>query len=121
MADSKVIKSRIKEYYTVSNDTSSVYYGELNGTYKEKGMNNGVVAELTEGATLTVSEPLNVYAAKKVDLFTFNLVRMDCDVNYLSIRLTDCYDPNIEFGCCCARSDVLFRNLRLERLSGAEK
>ena len=86
----------LKEYYTVSNDTSSVYYGELNGTYQKKEMKNGVVAELTEGATLTVSEPLNVYAAKKVDLFTFNLVRMDCDVNYLSIRLTDCYDPNIE-------------------------
>lgn len=85
----------LKEYYTVSNDSSSVYYGELNNSYKKKGMNNGVVAELTEGATLTISEPLNVYAAEKVDLFTFNLVRMDCDVNYLSIRLTDCYDPNI--------------------------
>lgn len=85
-----------KDYYSVSNDTSSVCYGELNGTYKKKGMNNGVVAELTEGATLTVNEPINVYAAKSVDLFTFNLVRMDCDVNYLSIRLVDCYDPNIE-------------------------
>ena len=85
-----------KEYYSVSKEDSEVYYGELNNTYKRKGMNNGVVAELTEGATLTIAEPLNVYAAEKVELFTFNLVRMDCDVNYLSIRLTDCYDPNIE-------------------------
>lgn len=85
-----------KEYYSVSKEDSKVYYGELNNTYKRKGMNNGVVAELTEGATLTIAEPLNVYAAEKVELFTFNLVRMDCDVNYLSIRLTDCYDPNIE-------------------------
>ena len=86
----------LKEYYTVSNDSSTVYYGELNDTYKRKGMNTGVVAELTEGATLTIAEPLNVYAAKKVDLFTFNLVRMDTAVNYLSIRLTDCYNPDIE-------------------------
>lgn len=85
-----------KEYYSVSKEDSKVYYGELNNTYKRKGMNNGVVAELTEGATLTIAEPLNVYAAEKVELFTFNLVRMDCDVNYLSIRLTDYYDPNIE-------------------------
>lgn len=86
----------LKEYYSLSNDSSTVSYGELNGTYKRKGMTNGIVAELTEGATLTVAEPLNVYADKKVDLFTFNLVRMDCDVNYLSIRLIDCYDPDIE-------------------------
>ncbi len=86
----------LKEYYTVSKEDSQVYYGELNDTYKRKKMNYGVVAELTEGATLTIAEPLNVYAAKKVDLFTFNLVRMDCDVNYLNIRLTDCYNPDIE-------------------------
>ncbi len=100
-ADGKKISSSkdfkvLKEYYTVSNESSTVSYGELNGSYKKKGMNNGVVAELTEGATLTVAEPLNVYAAKRTDLFSFNLVRMDCDVNYLSIRLTDCYDPEIE-------------------------
>lgn len=100
-ADGKKISAQktfkvLKEYYTVSNDSSAVYYGELNDTYKRKGMNTGVVAELTEGATLTISEPLNVYAAKKVDLFTFNLVRMDTAVNYLSIRLTDCYNPDIE-------------------------
>ena len=83
-------------YYKLSNESSAVSYGELNKTYKNKGMNNGVVAELTEGATLTLSEPINVYAAKKVDLLTFNLVRMDTAVNYLNIRIVDCYDPDIE-------------------------
>lgn len=83
-------------YYMLSNESSTVSYGELNKTYKNKGMNNGVVAELTEGATLTLSEPINVYAAKKVDLLTFNLVRMDTAVNYLNIRVVDCYDPDIE-------------------------
>lgn len=86
----------LKEYYTLSNDSSTVSYGELNGTYKKKGMKNGIVAELTEGATITFSEPVDVYADKTVELFTFNLVRMDCDVNYLTIRLTDCYNPDIE-------------------------
>ena len=86
----------LKDYYALSNGSSSVSYGELNKTYKAKGMNNGVVAELTEGATLSIAEPINVYAADKVDLFTFNLVRMDTAVNYLSIRITDCYDPDIE-------------------------
>ncbi len=86
----------LKEYYTLSNSASSVYYGELNNSYKKKGMNNGVVAELTEGATLTISEPINVYADKKVDLLTFNLMRMDASINYLSIKVVDCYDPEIE-------------------------
>ncbi len=85
-----------KEYYSVSKEGSSVYYGELNDSYKKKGMNYGVVADLTEGSTLTIAEPLNVYAAKKVDLFTFNIARMDTAVSYLSLRLTDCYDPSIE-------------------------
>lgn len=83
-------------YYAVSNSTSSVSYGELNATYKKKGMTNGVVAELTEGATLTIAEPLNVYAADLVELFSFNLVRMDAAVSYLSIKLVDCYNPDIE-------------------------
>ena len=92
---SKTFKT-LKEYYTLSNETSTVSYGELNGTYKKKGMNNGIVAELTEGATITFSEPINVYADKTVEMFTFNLVRMDTAVNYLTIRLTDCYNPDIE-------------------------
>lgn len=87
----------LKDYYSLSNDSSSVCYGELNRTFKTKrGMNMGVVAELTEGATLSLSEPLNVYAAKSVELFTFNLVRMDASVNYLTFRITDCYNPDIE-------------------------
>ena len=86
----------LKDYYSLSDDVSTVSYGELNATYKRKGMNTGVIAELTEGATLTIAEPINVYAEKKVDLLTFNLARMDNAVNYISIRIVDCYNPDIE-------------------------
>lgn len=87
----------LKNYYTVTGD-STVSYGELNAKFAEEGMMYGVVAELTEGATLSFAEPINVIGTpgERLNLFTFNLIRADAAVNYLSIRLVDCYDPEIE-------------------------
>lgn len=87
----------LKNYYTVTGD-SDVYYGELNSKYASEGMMYGVVAELTEGATLSFAEPINVIGTpgERLNLFTFNLVRVDASVNYLNIRIVDCYDPDIE-------------------------
>lgn len=87
----------LKQFYTVTGD-STVYYGDLNAQFAKEGMEKGIVAELAEGATLSFAEPINVIGkpGERHNLFTFNLVRADAAVNYLSIRIVDCYDPEIE-------------------------
>lgn len=81
--------------YRVSDAESYVEYGEINSYFAKGGMSKGLGIHLTDGATFTYSAPINVYENKITDVMRFNLMRRDNKVEYLTVRLTDCYDPSI--------------------------
>ena len=81
--------------YRVSDAESYVEYGEINSYFAKGGMSKGLGIHLTDGATFTYSAPINVYENKITDIMRFNLMRRDNKVEYLTVRLTDCYDPSI--------------------------
>lgn len=83
------------DLYTIDNADSYVEYASLNSYFAKGGMNKGLSLHLTDGATFTYKEPINVYENSLADILRFNLMRKDNKVEYLTIRLTDCYDPSI--------------------------
>ena len=86
------------DYYALSSSDSYVEYGEINMDVSSDAFNRyprheGLRAFLTDGDTLTFSQPINVYENVMTDVLEFNLARYDTNVSYVNIKLTDCYDP----------------------------
>ena len=86
------------EYYALGSPESYMEYGEINDNvspneYDRIARHEGVKAFLTDGDTLTFSQPINVYENTLTDVLEFNLARYDLNVSYIDIMLTDCYDP----------------------------
>lgn len=83
-----------KPYYDLSSD-GTVGYGALNSVFASNGMANGLIARLSDGETLSFSEPVNVFDKTDVEVVTFNLMTWSDDVEFLTVRLTDCYNPDV--------------------------
>lgn len=87
--------------YKVSTPESYVTYGELNAQFAQNGMKNGIIAKLTDGASVTYARPVNVYDNAITDVLSFNIKRLDNNVEYLTVSLVDCYDPTIGIDIVC--------------------
>ena len=90
-----------EDVYKVSTSDSYVTYGELNAQFVRSGMNKGLLAKLTDGASVTCSRPVNVYDKAITDVLTFNVKRLDNNVEYVTVSLVDCYDPTIAIDIVC--------------------
>ena len=90
-----------EDVYKVSTSDSYVTYGELNAQFVQSGMNKGLLAKLTDGASVTYSRPVNVYDKAITDVLTFNVKRLDNNVEYVTVSLVDCYDPTIAIDIVC--------------------
>lgn len=90
-----------EDVYKVSTAGSSITYGELNAQFMQSGMGKGVIAKLTDGASVTYSRPVNMYDKAITDVLTFNVKRLDNNVEYVTISLVDCYDPTIAVDIVC--------------------
>ena len=83
-----------KPYYGLSSN-GTVEYGSLNSVFAGKGMAKGIIARLSDGETLSFAEPINVFDKTEVEIATFNLMTWSDDVEYLTVRLTDCYNTDV--------------------------
>lgn len=93
--------------YHLDNEESYVEFGNLNSAFAYGGMNKGLSLHLTDGATFTYKQPINVYDQALTDILRFNLMRCDNFVEYLTVRFTDCYDPSIAI-------DVIYWKVSME-------
>ena len=84
-----------KDYYSLTSSASEIGYGPLNGQFAASGYNNGLKLSLAEGETFSYAKPLNIYENEYTSLISFNCMQMETTVKYITIRLTDCYDPSI--------------------------
>ncbi|MBE5740540.1 MAG: hypothetical protein E7349_06810, partial [Clostridiales bacterium] len=84
-----------KDYYSLTSSASEIGYGPLNGSFSASGYNNGLKLSMAEGETFSYAKPLNIYDNEYVSLISFNCMQMETTVKYITIRLTDCYDPSI--------------------------
>lgn len=92
-----------KEYYTVGLSGSSIGYGELNANFRAKGYHSGLKLGLTEGDTFTYHKPINIYETDIKDVISLNCLQFSPVVKYLTVRLTDCYDPSIYIDITCKK------------------
>ena len=90
-----------EDVYKVSTPESFVAYGELNAQFAQDGMNKGILAKLTDGASVTYAHPVNVYDKAVTDVLSFNVKRLDNNVEYVTVSLVDCYDPTIGIDIVC--------------------
>lgn len=84
-----------KDYYSLTSSASEIGYGPLNGSFVNSGYNNGLKLSLAEGETFSYAKPLNIYENEYTSLISFNCMQMETAVKYITLRLTDCYDPSI--------------------------
>lgn len=84
-----------KDYYSLTSSASEIDYGPLNGSFVRSGYNNGLKLSMAEGETFSYAKPLNIYENDYTSLISFNCMQMETTVKYITIRLTDCYDPSI--------------------------
>ena len=83
--------------YSVKMPTSSYTYGALNDNFDDVwGYTEGMLVDLTDGDYFTYNRPFNVYEEDTSNMLVFNLMTMgtDMSVGALTIRLTDCYNPD---------------------------
>lgn len=81
--------------YDLDSEESYIEYKGLNSAFANGGMTKGLSLHLTDGATFTYKQPINIYEKSLTDILRFNLMRRDNFVEYLTVRLTDCYDPSL--------------------------
>lgn len=84
-----------KDYYSLTSSASEIGYGPLNAQFAGSGYNNGLKLSIAEGETFSYAKPLNIYENEYTGLISFNCMQMETTVKYITIRLTDCYDPSI--------------------------
>lgn len=92
-----------KEYYTVGLSGSSIGYGELNANFRQEGYSSGLKVNLAEGDTFTYHQPVNIYESDLKDVISLNCLQFSPVVKYLTVRLTDCYDPSIYIDITCKK------------------
>ena len=92
-----------KEYYTVGLSGSNIGYGDLNASFRAKGYYTGLKIGLAEGDTFTYHQPINIYETDVKDVISLNCLQFSPVVKYLTVRLTDCYDPSIYIDITCKK------------------
>ena len=95
-----------KKVFELTSGSNSVEYGTLNGQFVAVGQPEGLKIGLAEGDTFVLNKPFNIYENNLEDLISFNCMQTEPVLcNFLTLRLTDCYDPSIYLDIIYKRGD----------------
>ena len=95
-----------KKVFELTSGSNSVEYGTLNDQFVAVGQPEGLKIGLAEGDTFVLNKPFNIYENNLEDLISFNCMQTEPVLcNFLTLRLTDCYDPSIYLDIIYKRGD----------------
>ena len=95
-----------KKVFELTSGSNSVEYGTLNDQFVAVGQPEGLKIGLAEGDTFVLNKPFNIYENNLEDLISFNCMQTEPVLcNFLTLRLTDCYDPSIYLDITYKRGD----------------
>lgn len=95
-----------KKVFELTSGSESVEYGTLNAQFVAVGQPEGLKIGLAEGDTFVLNKPFNIYENNLEDLISFNCMQTEPVLcNFLTLRLTDCYDPSIYLDITYKRGD----------------
>lgn len=85
-----------KKIFELASGSESIEYGAINGYFAAMGYVEGLNVGLAEGDVLELNKPFNIYENNLKDLISFNCMQTEPVLcNFITLRLTDCYDPSI--------------------------
>lgn len=85
-----------KKVFELTSGSESVKYGALNKQFVAMGYAEGLKIGLAEGDVFAFNKPFDIYENNLEDLLSFNCMQTEPALcNFITLRLTDCYDPSI--------------------------
>lgn len=95
-----------KKVFELTSGSESMEYGTLNNQFVAVGQSEGLKIGLAEGDTFVLNKPFNIYENNLEDLISFNCMQIEPVLcNFITLRLTDCYDPSIYLDITYKRGD----------------
>ena len=91
----KTFKAK-KKVFELASGSESIEYGALNNQFVAVGNPEGLKIGLAEGDVFALNKPFNIYENNLKDLISFNCMQTEPVLcNFITLRLTDCYDPSV--------------------------
>lgn len=85
-----------KKVFELTSGSESMKYGTLNNQFVAVGNPEGLKIGLAEGDVFALNKPFNIYENNLKDLISFNCMQTEPVLcNFITLRLTDCYDPSV--------------------------
>ena len=85
-----------KKVFELTSGSDSMEYGTLNNQFVAVGNPEGLKIGLAEGDVFALNKPFNIYENNLKDLLSFNCMQTEPVLcNFITLRLTDCYDPSV--------------------------
>ncbi len=95
-----------KKVFELTSGSESIEYGALNKQFAAMGYNQGLNIGLAEGDVFALNKPFNIYEKNLEDLISFNCMQTEPVLcNFITLRLTDCYDPSVYLDITYKRGD----------------
>lgn len=91
----KTFKAK-KKVFELASGNDGIEYGALNNQFVAVGNPEGLKIGLAEGDVFALNKPFNIYENNLKDLISFNCMQTEPVLcNFITLRLTDCYDPSV--------------------------
>ena len=98
-----------KKAFELTSGSESIEYGKLNNQFVAIGYSDGLKIGLAEGDTFALNKPFNIYENNLKDLISFNCMQTEPVLcNFITLRLTDCYDPSVYLDITYKRGDKYY-------------
>jgi len=95
-----------KKIFELASGSESIEYGALNKQFGAMGYTDGLNVGLAEGDVFELNKPFNIFENNLEDLISFNCMQTEPVLcNFITLRLTDCYDPSIYLDITYRRSE----------------
>ncbi len=95
-----------KKTMELTSGSDSIKYGALNNQFVAIGYPEGLKVGLAEGDVFALNKPFNIYENNLEDLISFNCMQTEPVLcNFVTLRLTDCYDSSIYLDITYKRGD----------------
>ena len=98
-----------KKAFELTSGSESIEYGKLNNQFVAIGYSDGLKIGLADGDTFALNKPFNIYENNLKDLISFNCMQTEPVLcNFITLRLTDCYDPSVYLDITYKRGDKYY-------------
>lgn len=95
-----------KRVFELASGSNNIEYGKLNNQFEAMGYTNGLKIGMAEGDAFTLNKPFNIYENNLEDIISFNCIQSEPALcNFITLRLTDCYDPSVYLDIMYKRSE----------------